>query len=108
MITDSKKCHYLDVKSLSGLFKVIKSNHKGDFYCFHIFRAETKLKKHIKICENHDYCYVEMPKADYKILKYNHGKKSMKVPFIVYADLGSLLGKMNTCYKNPKNHPQLK
>ena len=26
-----------------------------------------------------------MPKEDNKILKYNHGEKSMKVPFIIYA-----------------------
>ena len=43
-----------------------------------------------------------MPKEDNKILKYNHGEKSMKVPFIIYADLESLLEKINTCYNNPK------
>ena len=48
------------------------------------------------------YCYVEMPRNDNKILKYNHGEKSMKVPFIIYADLDSLLEKVNTCHKNPK------
>ena len=34
-----------------------------------------------------------MPEKDNKILKYNHGEKSMKVPFIIYADLKSLLEK---------------
>ena len=43
-----------------------------------------------------------MPKEYDKILKYNHGEKSMKVPFIIYADLESLLEKMNTYHKNPK------
>ena len=28
-----------------------------------------------------------MPKEDNKILKYNYGENSMKVPFIIYADL---------------------
>ena len=46
-----------------------------------------------------------MPKEDYKMLKYNHGQKSTKVPFIIYADLESHL---NTCQNNPKNHQQLK
>ena len=41
-----------------------------------------------------------MPKEDNKILKYNHGAKSMKTPFIIYADLECLLEKMNTCYNN--------
>ena len=43
-----------------------------------------------------------MPQEDNKIVKYNHGEKSMKVPFIIYADLKSLLEKISTCHSNPK------
>ena len=43
-----------------------------------------------------------MSKKDNAILKYNHEEKSMKVPFIIYTDLDSLLEKMNTCHNNPK------
>ena len=43
-----------------------------------------------------------MPKENNKILKYNHGEKSMKVPFIIYANLESLPEKMSTCHNNPK------
>ena len=39
-----------------------------------------------------------MPKEDNKISKYKYGKKSMKVPFTIYADLEFLLEKMNTCH----------
>ena len=35
--------------------------------------------------QNRDYCYIEIPKEDTKISKYNHGGKSVKVPFIIYA-----------------------
>ena len=42
-----------------------------------------------------------MPKED-KTLKYNHGEKFMKVPFIIYANLESLLKKMKTCHNNPE------
>ena len=90
---------------MSQLFKGITSKHEGDFYClnyFHPFRTENKLKKHKNVCKNHDYCYVEMPKEDNKILKYNHGEKSIKVSFTIYADLESLLEKINTCDINPK------
>ena len=41
-----------------------------------------------------------MPKEDNKILRYNNGESSMKVPFIIYADLDSLLEKMSTCHNN--------
>ena len=44
-----------------------------------------------------------MPNEDNKIQKYNHGKQSMKVPFLIYADIESLLEKMSTCHNNPKN-----
>ena len=44
-----------------------------------------------------------MPEEDNKILKYNREEKSMKVPFTIYADLDSLLEKMNTCHNNPEN-----
>ena len=102
MITDGEKWHYLPVKSLSALFRGITSNNNGDSYCFHSFRTENKLKKHKNVCENHDYCYVEMPKEANKILKYNYEEKSLKVPFIIYANFKSFLEKMNTCHNNPE------
>ena len=104
MISDGQKWHYLVVKNLSRLLRGITSNHKEDFYClncFHSYRTENKLESHKKICENHDYCLVEMPSKDNNIIKYNHGEKSMKVPFIIYADLECLLEKMSTCINNP-------
>ena len=81
---------------MSALLKGITSKHKGDFYCLNCFHAYTTRNK--LVCKNHDYCCVEMPNEDNKILKYNHGEKSMKAPFIVYPDLESLLEKMSTCY----------
>ena len=55
------------------------------------------------MCENHDYCYVEMPEEDNETLKYNYEEKSMKAPFIIYAaDIESLLEKINTCHNNPE------
>ena len=105
MITDGEKWHYLAVKSVFALFRGITSKHEEDFYCLNCLQSyttENRLKKLKKVCENHDYCYVEIPEKDNKILKYNQGEKSMKVPFIIYADLESLLEKMNTCYNNPE------
>ena len=43
-----------------------------------------------------------MPEEDNKILKYNHGEKSMKFPFAIYVDLESLLEKMKACHNNPE------
>ena len=104
MIGNGEKWHYLVIKNLSGLLKGITSNHVGDFYCLNCFCAystKNKLEKHKKICENHDYCHVEMPTKDNNIIKYNHGVKSIKMPFTIYADLECLLEKMDTCENDP-------
>ena len=104
IITDGEKWHYLTVKNLFGLLRGITSNHAGDFYCLNCFCAystKNKFEAHKKICENHDYCHVEMPTKDNNIIKYNHGEKSMKLPFVIYADLECLLEKMSTCQNNP-------
>ena len=79
-ISNGENWHYFVVKYLPGLLKGIKkSNHKE---------------------ENYEYCYVEMPNEETKIIKYNQGEKSKKLPFIICADLECLLGKMSTCYNN--------
>ena len=112
MIIDSKKWHYLAVKSLFELFRGIATNHKDDFYCLNCLHSYTtknylnyinlksiiryvKIMRHAKIIEN-------MPNEKSKILKYNHGQKFMKFPFVIYANSKSLLKKFGNCYNNPE------
>ena len=42
-----------------------------------------------------------MPTENNKILKYNPGEESLKVPFIIYADLVCMLRKINAYQVNP-------
>ena len=103
--SNGENWHYFVVKRLSGLLTGITSNHKEDFYClncFHSYRTKIKLEAHKKIREYRDYCRVEMPTKDNNTIKYNHGEKYIKLPFVVYADLECLLEKMSTCYNNPE------
>ena len=105
MITDGEKWHYIAVTRLSGLLRGVTGNNNGDFYClncFHAYRTKNKLETHKKICENHDYCPLEMPNEDNKIIKYNQGEKSIKSPFVIYAELECLLEKISNCYNNPE------
>ena len=99
LITDGEKWHYIALKSahtddgfnrpirsLSRLFRGIRANHNGDFYCLnclHSFRTDNALKRHERLCKNNDYCHVEMPTKINKTLKYNHGENSLKVPFTI-------------------------
>ena len=43
-----------------------------------------------------------MPSEDTKILGFNQYRKSEKVPFIIYADLESLIVKTDECEANPE------
>ena len=104
MVTNGKKWHYLAVKSFSVWLRGITSKHDGHFYylnCFHSYITGKNLKKHEKVCNDHDY-YVEMSNENSKILKYNRGEKSMKVPFIIYVDLESQLEQIHSCQNNPE------
>ena len=117
MITDVEKWHYTALKSgptedrfnrptksLSKLFRGITPNNHGGFYCLnclHSFRTDNALKKHERLCEYNDYCSVEMPTKLNKFLKYNHGEKSLKTPFVIYVDLECLLLKQQSCQNNP-------
>ena len=42
-----------------------------------------------------------MPIKSNNTIKYNHGEKSIKMPFTIYADLECLLEKMSTCQNDP-------
>ena len=96
MISNGENWHYLAVKSLSRLLRGITSNHDGDYYClncFHSYRTENKLNVRKKVCENRNYCKIEMPSNDNNFIKYNQGEKSLKLPFVIYADLECILKK---------------
>ena len=93
------------IRSLSRLFRGVTSNNHGDFYCLdclHSFQTDNALKRHERLCDNNDYCHVEMLTKHNKALKYNHGEKPLKVPFVIYADLECLLIKEQSCQNSPK------
>ena len=93
------------IRSLSRLFRGITANHNRDFYCLnclHSFRTDNALKIHEGLCGNNDYCHVEMPTQGNKTLRYNHGEKSLKTPFVIYADLECLCIKKTIVSKQSK------
>ena len=71
--------------------------------CLHSFRTKNKLESHKKLCENKDFCNVIMSSEDTKILEFNQYQKSDKAPFVIYADLESIIEKTDGCKNNPQN-----
>ena len=54
------------------------------------------IKRYVKIM------IIVMPNEDNKIIKYSQGEKTIRSPFVIYADLECLLEKISTCNNNPE------
>ena len=119
MISNGEGWHYLAVKKTICITKRNSSKHEGDFYCLsclHSFRTENKLKSHKKVCKNKDekwcknkdFCGIVMPPQKDNLLQFNQYVKSDKMPYIIYADVESLIKKIDGCANNPKKPPTKK
>ena len=47
--------------------------------------------------------HAEMPNNNNNTLKYNHGEKSLKAPWVIYADFECLPIKQQSCQNNPND-----
>ena len=86
MIPNDEGCHYLAVKKLSTLLKGITSTQKRNFCCLNClysFRTKNKHESNKRVCENIDYCNVNVPSRESKILEFNQYQKSDKAPFSI-------------------------
>ena len=63
---------------------------------------QDKLKSHEKVCKNKDFCGNVMPSEMGKILEFKHYLKSNKMPYIIHADIESLIRKIDGCANNPE------
>ena len=85
-------------KKMFTLLRGITSKHHGDFHCFnclHSFRAENKLQSYEKICNNKDFCGIVVPSEKDDILEFKQYIKSEKMTYIIYADIESLIRKID-------------
>ena len=87
---------------MTALISKTTSKHDGEFYYLNFLsssKSQNKLKEHENFCKIHDYSSIGMPKEQ-SIWKYGHGEKSMTILFIIYADMGSLIEKINKYQSN--------
>ena len=62
-------------------------------------------KKYVK---NIDFCGIVMASEKDKIVEFKHYIKSDKMPCIIYADIESLIKKIDGCQNNPEKSPTTK
>ena len=89
-------------KKLSALLIKTTSIRNGAFYCLNwlrSFRTKNKLKPREKVFKNKNFCGILML-CD--VQEFNQYMKLHKVPNIIYADLESLIKKIDGCENNPE------
>ena len=73
-------------------------------YCLFVEnRKEISRKSLEKVSKNRDLCGILMPLEKDKILEFNQYMKSDKMAYIIYADMGSLIRKIDECAYNPES-----
>ena len=68
--------------------------------CLNPFHSQEALSKHIDYCYSNEAVKVDMPDEETTI-SFKNIQKSMRMPFIVYADFESFVKPIDTCEPNP-------
>ena len=104
LIKDGENSHYCLVKNISALFASQINNHDHKRYyclnCFNGFKSPDSLDKHKEYCYNNECVKISMPPPN-TFLRFKNFRYSEKAPFVIYADLESLLKSMDNCDPDP-------
>lgn len=100
------KSHYCLIKNLNRFLSRTKTHRGQTFfcsYCLHGFQRERSLSKHQQYCSSHGAQRVELPiPYENDILEFKDYGKTLKVPFVIYADFETINRKIHTCASNPR------
>ena len=105
LISYGEKQHYCLIKNLSRLLssQMSKHDHEKSFClnCLNHFPNEEKLKIHEEYCLKNQAIRIEMPEEG-SFISFIHHNRSIKVPFVVYADFEAFTEEIPTCEQNEK------
>ena len=105
LITNKEKQHYCWIKNFSRLLRSQVTKHRGAIYfckrCLNHFSTPEKLNEHIEVCKENSACKIEVPKQG-ETISFKNFKKSMRVPFVIYADFEAVTGKIDSATPNPE------
>ena len=105
LISDGEKQHYCLIKSLSRLLssQMSKHDHTNVFClnCLNHFPNEEKLKIYEEYCLKNQAIKIEMPEEG-SLVTFIHHNRSIKVPFVVYADFEAFTEEIPISEQNEK------
>ncbi|XP_031639366.1 uncharacterized protein LOC116351408, partial [Contarinia nasturtii] len=107
-IFSERKMHFCWIKNLSALLcrQISKNYHHKIFCdrCLNHFSQIEQLNAHRVDCFKQNQCQIQMPPPLMDEIKFANYNNKMKVPFVIYADVESLLKKpeINFCKDEKK------
>jgi hypothetical protein len=102
LISEGDTKHYCWIKNFNRLM-AIDGNHNAMHYCrrcLNCFTSKEALSNHNEYCSQHDVQKIVMPKLG-TMLKFKNYCRSMRVPFVVYADFESTIVPIDVCQPDP-------
>lgn len=94
---ENKRSHYCWIKNLSALLgNQSSSNCRRKLYCdrcLNYYIKHEDLNAHMNDCLKQNQCQIEMPTWETNKVQFENYNKQLKVPFIIYADVESILKK---------------
>ncbi|CAH1122130.1 unnamed protein product [Ceutorhynchus assimilis] len=99
--------HFACIKNLNGLLnKQLGNIHNKKWICercLNHFYTENVLKNHLKDCQLLNECKLSLPREHEQILTFKNFANKLPVPFVIYADLASMLEKYIDKNSTPKS-----
>ena len=107
--SNSETNHYIWIKNFNRLCYNVTKHKAKKFFCKHCiqhFASESILQKHKEDCMLLTKCQaVEMP-AEGEVTKFKSFRETVKIPFVIYADLEALLHKLTVSQKKEMEQDQ--
>ena len=104
-ISEEEKQHYCLINNMSRLIrsKLTKHHETAEICrsCLNHFPNKDKLKNHEEYCFQNETIKIEMPKEESSI-SFKHHNRSIKVPFVVYADFEAFTKEIKTIPQNDR------
>jgi hypothetical protein len=94
-ITKHKESALFCMRCLSYFYNTAKSKKNDEEKGKTTVRtAKEKLHDHIQLCSKHDFCKVEMPTKENKMLFFKDHSKQIRIPYFIHCDFECLTVKM--------------
>ena len=99
LISEGENQHYCWIKNISRLLNSQVSKHKTKRFfclrCLNSFHTNESLQKHDMYCSNNDAVRIVLPEEENNSLSFKNYNRSLRVPFVVYADFEAFTEKLD-------------